>query len=138
MKEPLDIRAFASEDVREHPHAEGFERRFEQWTKDAWRTRREKARRLLQRGTAESWSTIRRRIWERDKGVCQVCGYDLNNEPQYYELGHKVDRVAGGSDMDDNLCVQCNCCNRLKPVHETLEEYDAWANAPTLTVVAVK
>jgi 5-methylcytosine-specific restriction endonuclease McrA len=86
-----------------------------------------RARRLAQRGTAESWSSIRERIIQRDNGICHVCGYDLNAAPQYYECGHIVDRVAGGSDLDENLVVMCCLCNRVrKPVHETREEYEAW------------
>lgn len=91
-----------------------------------WEARREKALRLLKKGTAESWSTIKSRIWERDEGICQVCGFDLRQDPDSYELGHKVDRVCGGSDTDDNLCVQCVACNRLKPPHDTWEEYEEW------------
>ena len=37
-----------------------------------------------------------------------------------------MDRVAGGSDRDDNLVLMCAACNRWKPVHDTRAAYDAW------------
>ena len=80
-----------------------------------------------QRKTDESWGRIRLRIWDRDNGVCQVCGERIRFE--HYECGHIVDRVCGGSDLDDNLVVMCSSCNRWKPCHETRQEYDAWVAA---------
>lgn len=78
-----------------------------------------------QRGTTESWDKITVRIWERDKGVCQVCLEPLIWE--HYNCGHIVDRVFGGSDLDDNLVVMCNLCNQIiKPLHKTRAEYDSW------------
>lgn len=83
-----------------------------------------RAETLAKRQTTQSWSTIRRRIFKRDKGICQVCGLDCS---EYWECGHIIDRMAGGTDLDDNLVVMCYYCNRLKPIHETKEEYDEWA-----------
>lgn len=73
------------------------------------------------------WRRLRKQVWERDNGVCQVCGQAF--EYEYYELGHKVDRVCGGDDVLDNLCVMCNVCNRLKPLHENLDEYNQWVSS---------
>ena len=64
-------------------------------------------------------------VWRRDKGTCQVCGrsdHDVN-----YETGHKVDEFLGGLFIPDNLTIMCYPCNRLKPPHETLKEYEMWA-----------
>lgn len=72
----------------------------------------------------EAWPEIRSRIFDRDCGVCHVCGQEIDRE--YYECGHIVDRAAGGSDRDHNLVAMCNVCNRAKPIHETREEYLAW------------
>ena len=80
-----------------------------------------------QRQTDESWGAIRSRIWQRDRGVCQVCRERIPTVD--YECGHIVDRCAGGSDLDDNLVVMCISCNRFKPVHASRAEYDAWVDA---------
>lgn len=74
-----------------------------------------------------SWRRIRQFVWERDKGICQVCGDTI--EIEYYECGHKIDRVNLGSDHPDNLAVMCVLCNRLKPLHETIEDYIEWAES---------
>ena len=58
------------------------------------------------RGTLESWSVIRRRIYERDRGVCQICGRQTRIDGDY-ECGHIIDRYVGGSDRDDNLLWSC-------------------------------
>lgn len=76
------------------------------------------------RKTDETWNKIRKRIWNRDRPRCQVCKKRIL--PEFYECGHIVDRVRGGSDLDDNLVAMCITCNRLKPCHNTREEYDAW------------
>ncbi len=73
-----------------------------------------------------SWPSIRRLIWRRDNGTCQVCNREVSD---YFECGHIVDRVAGGSDLPSNLVTMCYLCNRLKPIHETREQYVAWLEA---------
>jgi hypothetical protein len=77
------------------------------------------------RGTNLSWDHTRQLIWDRDGGVCQVCGDAL--EWQEYECGHIIDRCVGGSDRPLNLVCMCIVCNRLKPLTETRAEYMAWA-----------
>jgi HNH endonuclease len=71
-----------------------------------------------------SWDQTRQRIWERDGGMCQVCGDAI--EWQEYECGHIIDRWLGGSDRLSNLVCMCIVCNRLKPLTETRAEYMAW------------
>ncbi len=66
-----------------------------QATSMIWAQRRERATRRLQRGTTESSKSIRARIWQRDRGHCQICGIDLSDYPQLVTLGHRVDRFAG-------------------------------------------
>jgi len=81
-------------------------------------------------------NNLRRRIWERDHGICQVCGLDIIyfSELKYiegtgfYECGHQIDRMVGGDDADYNLVVMCMPCNRLKPIHETYDEYLEWVS----------
>jgi hypothetical protein len=84
----------------------------------------ERERILAKRGTSESWFVIRRRIWTRDTGVCQVCQTKIALCD--YQCGHIVDRMAGGSDRDDNLVVMSGASNQFKPVHDTRAAYDAW------------
>ena len=88
---------------------------------------RTKADAVLRRGTDESWDNIRLRILSRDGPRCQVCQEEVS--PEHSECGHIVDRVCGGTDLDDNLLVMCNVCNRAKPLHETRDEFDAWVKA---------
>ena len=74
-----------------------------------------------------SWETLRWLVYERDGGICRVCGQPI--EPEHYECGHLQDRVAGGLDIPENLIAMCNVCNRLKPVHDTREEALAWCDS---------
>jgi HNH endonuclease len=78
------------------------------------------------RGTTIPWSHLRALVYERDHGVCQVCGDAINADS--YECGHIIDRVVGGSDRLSNLVCMCITCNRLKPLTETREQYIAWAS----------
>ena len=66
-------------------------------------------------------------IKDRDYGCCQVCGENLAERS--YECGHLVDRVAGGADVPDNLVAMCAFCNRMKPVHDTLDAAWEWVNS---------
>ncbi len=88
--------------------------------------REQEARELLRRGTTEPWVLIKQRIWERDDFACRVCGLDLAEYPDRLTVGHKVDKACGGSDRDENLCLQCLRCNSRKPLHRSLAEYEAW------------
>lgn len=85
-----------------------------------------KARTLAQ---GRRWSWLRGEVWERDKGVCQVCGDDLTEQDRFYECGHIVDRAIGGKDELSNLLVMCILCNRLKPFHYTVEQFEEWRSA---------
>jgi hypothetical protein len=84
------------------------------------------ARKLLRRGTSEPWFAIRQRIWKRDNFVCQACGLDLAEYPDRLTVGHKADKVCGGSDREVNLCLQCSRCNTRKPLHRSLAAYEEW------------
>jgi 5-methylcytosine-specific restriction endonuclease McrA len=73
-------------------------------------------------GERVSWQKLKSLVHERDDGICSVCGW----VPDYYELGHIVDRCAGGDDSDENVAIMCGLCNMLKPVHDTREEFLQW------------
>lgn len=83
-----------------------------------------KADKAAARGTLLNWNRLRKLVWERDSGICQVCGRTLSWEQ--WECGHIVDRCVGGTDKPGNLVVMCIICNRLKPLHVTHEDYEAW------------
>jgi 5-methylcytosine-specific restriction endonuclease McrA len=80
---------------------------------------------IVLRGAIYSWETTRQLIYERDGGICQVCGDAIPYE--HYECGHIIDRVVGGSDRLCNLVCMCITCNRLKPCTETRDAYVLWA-----------
>ena len=49
------------------------------------------------------------RVWERDKGICQICktAYVLFGTPPH----HKIFRSQGGSDTMENLITACPACH---------------------------
>lgn len=69
----------------------------------------------------------RRAVFARDSGRCHVCGLAVPYE--IYEVGHIIDRCAGGPDDRFNLVVMCVLCNRLKPVHFSRSEYAGWVRS---------
>lgn len=73
------------------------------------------------------WEALRTLVWERDNGICQVCLEKILWED--YECGHIIDRCVGGPDHLSNLVVMCVLCNRMKPVHETREDYATWVRS---------
>lgn len=73
-----------------------------------------------------SWPTLRQTVYDRDRAQCHVCGAFVFW--RNYECGHIVDRMCGGHDRLSNLVTMCRTCNRLKPVHETRDEYATWIN----------
>lgn len=77
------------------------------------------------RGTKLSWEKVRRLVWERDNGTCQVCHLKITLDE--YDCGHVIDRMLGGSDRPDNLVCMCRVCNQLKPPTKTRQEYIEWA-----------
>lgn len=52
----------------------------------------------------------RRTIYERDQGLCGLCGDPVAYEVM--ELDHITPRMVGGSDAPDNLRVAHKVCNR--------------------------
>lgn len=79
------------------------------------------------RGTKKPWKQIRREVYDRDRGICQVCGDFV--EWEYYECGHIIDVLRGGSDRKSNLLCMCNVCNRRKPIHNTRREFWDWVRS---------
>jgi len=51
----------------------------------------------------------RRRIYRRDRGRCGFCGQPVAFDQLH--LDHKLPRIAGGGDEDDNLQAAHAVCN---------------------------
>jgi hypothetical protein len=113
----------AIEAIRQHESAIAQMKARQRWILEEELHRR--AAEAALRGTPLTWDQTRQLIWERDGGVCQVCGDAITW--QEYECGHIIDRCVGGSDRLSNLVCMCIVCNRLKPLTETRAEYMAWA-----------
>lgn len=97
------------------------DRRISQQFDDGFRFRASSA---IIRERTDSWNKMRDAVYERDSGICDACRRRCSFGN--FDLGHLVDRVAGGIDCYCNLVVHCRPCNQMKPVHETLEEYAVW------------
>lgn len=69
-----------------------------------------------------AWSRVRRRVLERDRGLCRSCGRPAAH------VHHIVLRSAGGPDKDWNGAAVCRVC------HDWIHE-DAWKWAPILLEV---
>ena len=71
------------------------------------------ASRTVRQGTAKRRrsvfpETLKREIWERDKGICVYC-----HEPGY-EIDHVVPCSKGGPSIRANGVLCCPSCNRRK------------------------
>lgn len=84
--------------------------------------------------TESKWQPLRKRVWERDKGICRVCSKKIVDGD--YDCGHIVDRCVGGPDRISNLVVMCTSCNHLKGVHPTREAALAWMDVEFLGLMA--
>ena len=69
---------------------------------DADRLLREALAIVARRRADRHWRALRVQVYERDKGICQVCGVDLTDDG-FFDCGHIVDRACGGEDtlVDD-------------------------------------
>ena len=58
----------------------------------------------------KGYAATRKRIYERDMGMCRRCGLAVSWDQ--YDLGHIVARAHGGGNEDANLAVEHKRCNR--------------------------
>lgn len=65
---------------------------------------------LLGMHAVERWLYFRRRIWERDAGICGLCGEAVALSPVMH-LDHIVQRHDGGADHWDNFRIAHAVCN---------------------------
>lgn len=54
----------------------------------------------------------RRRVWERDQGICHLCGDPVPFEAM--EADHLIRPVDGGTNEDSNLRAAHRYCNRAR------------------------
>jgi hypothetical protein len=88
--------------------------------------RRFQAQNVVKRSTRRPISQqLRRLVWERDQGMCDVCRRSLPFNRTYH-CGHVVDHCLGGTCTLENLVVMCRACNLTKPYHTSREDYEAW------------
>ncbi len=53
-------------------------------------------------------------IFERDKGVCHICGQKIDGTREAWELEHKVPYAMTRDDSDDNLAPAHVSCHKAK------------------------
>jgi 5-methylcytosine-specific restriction endonuclease McrA len=59
------------------------------------------------------WSTaVRRRVWERFNGRCQMC--QQPTDERGFDLDHHIPLALGGEDEEANLRPLCRPCHRVK------------------------
>ena len=64
------------------------------------------------RWSYEQRMTNRMAIYERDDGVCHICGFHV--EVEEFEVDHVFPRIRGGSSDSSNLKASHRACNRRK------------------------
>jgi 5-methylcytosine-specific restriction endonuclease McrA len=57
----------------------------------------------------QRWKQFRRRVFERDGGLCRYC--DEPVDPLRYEVDHVEPRAAGGATILSNVVLACPPCN---------------------------
>lgn len=70
-----------------------------------------------ERGYGSEWDKIRKRIMERDAGLCQECSR-RGHVTLAYAVDHIVCKAEGGTDDDNNLEAICKPCHVRKTAEE--------------------
>lgn len=73
-----------------------------------------------ERGYGTEWSHTRKRILERDKGLCQPCKRKGKYRPAK-AVDHITAKSQGGTDDDGNLEATCTPCHRDKTSRESAD-----------------
>lgn len=74
-----------------------------------------------QRGYGTAWEKQRKRILDRDNGLCQPCMRSTGRVTMATEVDHVIPKARGGSDADANLQAICNPCHKAKTAKEASE-----------------
>lgn len=87
------------------------------WKPDAIRGSRH------QRGYGAAWDRTRKRIMDRDEGLCQECKRNgrltVGSKDRPLECDHIVPKSQGGSDDYSNLEMKCHDCHEAKTKRES-------------------
>lgn len=71
-----------------------------------------------QRGYGWDWEQKRKRILERDEGLC-IPGLAKGEVHVAMQVDHRTPKAAGGTDDDVNLQSICDACHREKTSRES-------------------
>ena len=71
-----------------------------------------------ERGYGWGWSKLRKRILQRDQGLCQPCLHK-SKVAVATEVDHITPKSMGGSDDPSNLQAICSRCHKLKTHSES-------------------
>ena len=59
-------------------------------------------------------SALRRLVFDRARGYCEYCRIHADEVLLPHEVDHIVAEQHGGKNTEENLCLSCFQCNRLK------------------------
>lgn len=72
-----------------------------------------------ERGYGTAWEKLRKRILQRDAGLCQPCLRRGVTTPDCNTVDHKVNKAQGGTDDEANCQTICASCHRVKTQAES-------------------
>lgn len=77
------------------------------------------------RDYGSDWYQLSRQVRERDRWICQECGWQAYGPyKRFLHAHHIVPRAQGGLDQADNLISLCVQCHAQKPHHAQLKGVD--------------
>lgn len=65
---------------------------------------------FVARGSSRIGRGLRRWLWERDEGICRICGEEVPFGPEMH-IDHIIPIFRGGCDHPENLRTTCEPCN---------------------------
>lgn len=77
---------------------------------------------------ATDWQYLSRKVYERDKAICQSCGVDTKEIPykKWRRRAHDIDHIIpvehGGKSVMENLQTLCVSCHRAKTAKQAREK----------------
>ncbi len=102
-------------------HLEHDAERVKQWKKEHRINVRNSCckRKAILRGALVVESLDRQKVWERDGGICHICGTPADSED--WHLDHIIPVSKGGAHVMSNVAVSHPVCN--------LRKHDTWGGA---------